>query len=111
VQSLLDLVGGDTTGLQALIRSFLDESPRLVASMRTAVDEGDCELLRRGAHTLKSSARDFGASQLSALCQVLEATAKKGSLEGAAELLVQIEAEYPAVSQALRQLDPGGSHA
>ena len=111
VQSLLDLVGGDPKGLQALIRSFLDESPRLVAGMRAALDEGDCELLRRGAHTLKSSARDFGASQLSALCQVLEAAAKKGSLEGAAELLAQIEAEYPAVSQALHQLDPGGSHA
>ena len=58
----------------------------------------------QSAHTLKSNARNFGATELATLCQEVENCAKNGELEGAEELLAQIEAEYDTVRIALETL-------
>ena len=65
------------------------------------VAEQQPEALRRAAHTLKSNARNFGATTLGELCQELESQAKHGELEGAEDLLERIEQEYKQVRTAL----------
>ncbi len=97
IDKLLELVGGDRNGLVELIDSFLNDLAVLLKDLRHAVSTEDTELLRRAAHTLKSSSRDFGAIRLSELCQQLEAKAKAEVLNGAAELVQQVEAEYERV--------------
>jgi CheY-like chemotaxis protein/HPt (histidine-containing phosphotransfer) domain-containing protein len=108
VQALLRLVGDDQSGLRALIRSFLDETPPLLTNLREAVRVGDKEHFRRAAHTLKSSSLDFGAVRLSELGQQLEILGKIGRLEGAMPLLLQTEAEYERVKEALNKIEKGG---
>jgi HPt (histidine-containing phosphotransfer) domain-containing protein len=65
------------------------------------------ELLRRAAHTLKSSARDFGAVRLSQLSRQLEVMGQEKTLTGAAELVAQAEAAYEPVKAALEELLKG----
>jgi len=104
IDNLLKIVGGDQDGLGELIRSFLEETPPLLLDLRHSLENSDAELLRRTAHTLKSSARDFGAIRLSQLSQQLEKIAKENALTGAAELVAQTEAEYEPVKAALEKM-------
>jgi len=60
--------------------------------------------LRQTAHTFKSVARNFGALHLGELNQQLEVKGKAGTLDGAAELVAQVEVEYEPVKAALRIL-------
>ena len=99
--ALLEVVGGEPAYLVELIDSFLEEAPALLTSLRQALEGGDAAELRLAAHTIKSSSYDFGATTLAELCQELENMGKAGTLDGAAELVTQAEAEYGKVRVAL----------
>ncbi len=64
--------------LPRLIHDFLEQGPRLIAEAEKGVRERDADSLRRAAHTLKSNARNFGATALADLCQEAENAAKEG---------------------------------
>lgn len=76
LDQLQELIGGDQDSLFELINTFLDEGKGIVADMQRSLVEKDLELLRRSAHSLKSSAQDFGAVKLSELCASLESASK-----------------------------------
>ncbi len=100
-------MAGDAEFFKELITSFLTTSPPLVTELHQALDQEDASKLKRAAHTLKSGSADFGALTLSGFCKELEMMAKAGTLEGAAELIAQIEAEYERVKVALEALYAG----
>ncbi len=106
--TLLETTGGDPAFLAELIDSYVEDTPRLLAAIRRAVDAGDGESLHRAAHTLKSNSATFGALTLAALCRDLEGQGKTGMLDGAAERVAQVEAEYAKVRQALEETRPAG---
>jgi len=92
---LLDLIGGDPEDLDELLEDFRSAAPELTAQIGAAADCGDLDALRIAAHTLKSNARDFGALQLSALCEALELECRNGVVPDApakAAAIVQAEA-------------------
>jgi HPt (histidine-containing phosphotransfer) domain-containing protein len=101
LEMLLEVIGGEQELLDELIASFLEEAPPLLTKMREAQDNGDGAGLRMAAHTLKSSANDFGASEFARLCQELEDLAHDVNLEQSAVLVGQIEKEYAHVQNAL----------
>ena len=77
---------------------------KLQETARQAFEQNQIEDLRRAAHTLKSNAKNFGATALAELCQELENRAKDGELEGAEELLAQIGTEYETAKAELEIL-------
>jgi HPt (histidine-containing phosphotransfer) domain-containing protein len=85
-----------------LKQSFFDEAPKLVASLRKAEDENDAQLARRAAHTLKASARDFGATRLSEICKNLEDKAQNNDISDLKRQTDEIENEYNLAHNALR---------
>jgi HPt (histidine-containing phosphotransfer) domain-containing protein len=80
IDELLDSVGGDRAFLAELVDEFLADAPRQLESLRSAIASGDSETARRAAHTLKSTARTFGALALASACQDAEAAAAAGEL-------------------------------
>ena len=86
---------------QELLETFLTEAPKLVSSLRLALERGDADELRRAAHTLKSNAATFGATALFELSRELEVLAEAKSLERARGLVARAEAEYGRVRSAL----------
>jgi CheY-like chemotaxis protein len=90
--------------LAELAATFLAEAPTLIATLRGARVAGDVQELRRGAHTLKANARTFGAGELAGACQRLETLAAAGVLNGAAELVERIAAEYGRAAAALETI-------
>lgn len=94
LSGLLDVIGGDKAALEMLIESFLDETPKLIVSLRDGLAQTDAILVRRAAHTLKSSARDFGAVRLSEICRELENAAQEGDISGIEVQLPVIDAQF-----------------
>ena len=101
LQTLSDLIGNDREALGALTDSFFTESPQLIDDLGTAAENGDAVLARRAAHTLKSSARDFGAKRLAHICEDIEACAIEGEIEGLGDRVPGIRDQFAKVSKAI----------
>ncbi len=86
-----------------LIDVFLDEAPKMLRNMHAAVVSGDLELFRRNAHSLKSNAAAFGATELAALAKEMETLARSGSLDVESRLAA-LEAAYQQAALALQEL-------
>jgi len=67
--------------INELIDAFLDDTPDMIRNMYTALDKKDIESFRRNAHSLKSNANTFGATELGALAKELEFMARENNLE------------------------------
>jgi HPt (histidine-containing phosphotransfer) domain-containing protein len=97
-------VGGEFPYLVELIDSFLEDAPQLLADLERFVEAGDAAGASRVAHSLKSNGADLGATAFADLCKDLEAQGRTGSLEGAAEMVARIVAEYEHVAAALASM-------
>ena len=102
LQNLRDL--GGVEFLTEVVDVFLADAPALMASLRSSLERGDTEELRRAAHTLKSNGSTLGAVAFAKLCHTVEQHARDGVLDGVSELVVQIEQEFPALQEALAAL-------
>lgn len=102
IDMLLDLIGGNPAMFSELVESFRAEAPRLFADLEAGARE-DAGRLRIAAHTIKSSAGDFGATTLADQCAELERMGTTGELDGALDLAIAATAEWDAVEQALLQ--------
>ena len=67
--------------INELIDAFLDDAPNMIQNMYIALDTKDVESFRRNAHSLKSNANTFGATELGALAKELEMMGKENNLE------------------------------
>jgi CheY-like chemotaxis protein len=101
----LDGDGGDGI-LGKLIDLFIDNSPQVLAEARSALAAAATPQLARAAHTLKGSCANFGAERMRGACARLEQLAKQGKIEGAAELLAEVEREFNYVRLALERERP-----
>ncbi len=80
----LETVGGDRELLREIVAAFVEEAPQLLQQLRHATTIGDAETLHRAAHTLKSSFRYLGASQLYDQALALENMGRTGQVAAAA---------------------------
>jgi CheY-like chemotaxis protein len=92
---------GGPAALHGVIMTFLDATPRLLATLRNAAAAGDPPGVRRAAHTLKASSAMLGAGALSARGEALERLSRAGDVQGAPADVAAIEVLYGAVSRAL----------
>jgi HPt (histidine-containing phosphotransfer) domain-containing protein len=78
-EALKQMSGADF--MNELIDAFLEDAPQMIQNMRAALDTNDSESFRRNAHSLKSNAYTFGATELGALARELESLGKENNLE------------------------------
>jgi signal transduction histidine kinase/CheY-like chemotaxis protein/HAMP domain-containing protein/HPt (histidine-containing phosphotransfer) domain-containing protein len=95
--------------LPTLVERFYQDADRLLAQARRAFEEGRVEDLRRASHSLKSTSATFGAMALSAAARELEALAREGGLDGAADRIDWAAAEFIRAKNALEAMrdEPG----
>jgi PAS domain S-box-containing protein len=97
--------------LERVIRIYLEDSLRLLEELRDARNKGDAALMKRQAHSLKSSSANVGAMRLSQLCRELERLEPDQAAGRTQGILSQIETEYRQVRSELAQelrTGPGG---
>ncbi len=100
-EELKQMSGADF--INELIDAFLDDAPNMIQNMKTAIDTKDVESFRRNAHSLKSNAYTFGATELGALARELELMGKENNLDVGNRLEVLQEA-FRKVVEALKGL-------
>ncbi len=94
-------VQGDQDLLRSLVATFLEESPRLMSSLRKAVAEAAAQGMLQSAHTLKGSLQYLGAERAFRLAFRLEMMAREGKLQEAEETLAALEVEMARVTTVL----------
>lgn len=63
--------------LLRVVELFKTESPKAIATMKEGLAEGDLQVVRNAAHTMKSSSAYVGAQMLSERCRDLERAARE----------------------------------
>ncbi len=94
-------VGGSTQDLRDILDLMQQQCPQLLADIHRSINEGDAQLLRRSAHTLKSSAGYFGAEAVVTAARELEQMGRESSLAQAQATLVVLESEAAKLMTAL----------
>ncbi|MCY7355246.1 MAG: response regulator [Lysobacter sp.] len=88
-------------GVGHIIATYLDNTPRLIAQMKTAAEVPDLPLLRELAHSLKSSSANLGAEALSEAAKRIELEARQETLERPAAAVAVVIAEFDRVRPVL----------
>jgi two-component system sensor histidine kinase/response regulator len=102
-ETLLARAGGSHEVLREIIGLFLEDSPKLLEDIRTALANGDAQAVYRAAHTLKGSAGNFDAHDTVAILQRLEARAREGNLESARTVFASLEVQAKVLLASLAQ--------
>lgn len=89
--------------ISELIDAFLEDAPTILANLELAVADRDVESFRRNAHSIKSNASTFGATELAGLARELEAMAREGDFEVGSRLEALNDA-YGRVAAELKEL-------
>jgi len=90
--------------INELIDTFLEDSPKLIEEMESALKTNNVDSFRRAAHSLKSNAATFGASELFALAKELEMLGKENKLNETGDRLRALEEAYESVRKELSEL-------
>jgi HPt (histidine-containing phosphotransfer) domain-containing protein len=98
IQNLRD--EGDNL-LHDLVEMFIGEVPGQLDALQAALANNDAGATRLIAHTLKGTGGNFGAARMLELARAIEEKGCKGSLDGAAALLVMLRDECVRVREAL----------
>lgn len=93
--------------LEKIIELFLTDTPQQLEELHKALMEQDVDTVRSISHSLKSSCASLGAIHLPPLLKQLETNARGNSLEGASELLSQIEEGFRKTILPLQSVEGG----
>jgi histidine phosphotransfer protein HptB len=96
-KQLQDAAGADF--VRDLVATFLEEAPRMLKDLHSALDARDKDKYRRAAHSLKSNSLTFGALTLAAIAREHELAGVEG-----APPLAALEAEYGRAAKRLGEL-------
>jgi PAS domain S-box-containing protein len=97
----LKRVDGDRELLREVANLFFEDTPRLLAEVRNAIQRGDGKALERSAHTLKGSVGNFGARTAFEAAFSLEQMGRNGDFARASEVFIQLDRQVTLLIPAL----------
>ena len=87
IDKLMEQCGGNKTVVQAVLAEFVEQTPKDMASMNKAIEDGDLAQASRVAHSLKGTSGVLGATRLHALCADMEMACRADDAPKVGELL------------------------
>jgi urea ABC transporter urea binding protein len=102
LQYLKTLVEEDDALLVEIIASYLEDAPDRILAIAQALTQNNPTALHKSAHALRSLSASIGAVRLAQLSGTLEELGRAKTLENAASLFTEIQAEYKQVAIALQ---------
>ncbi|MFY0529151.1 Hpt domain-containing protein [Archangium gephyra] len=95
LEKLSVLQDADSPTLVAdMARGYLERTPQRLVRMRELLATGNASQLAHEAHGLATSSGMFGMMRVRQHCKALENLARESGLQGAGELLAQVEQAY-----------------
>ena len=89
----LNKIGGPAFVIK-MIDLFLEEIPERLSAARKGEQAADLHAVAEAAHSMKSSAYNFGAENLARLAQKIEGMARSNNCENLPELLDDLDQTY-----------------
>jgi CheY-like chemotaxis protein/HPt (histidine-containing phosphotransfer) domain-containing protein len=93
---------GQPNLLAELLDLFREDTPVRLAALRAALESGNADGMREGAHALKGSCASLGLRHLQELCATLERQGHEGALSEAHSTLAAVDAELERLRPWLR---------
>jgi len=93
-ESALDIYDGDKEFMMEVLSGFLEEAAGQIETIRKAITDGNAEVLRNEAHSIKGGAAILTANDLSGVAFELENIGRSGIVEGSPEVLERLEKEF-----------------
>jgi HPt (histidine-containing phosphotransfer) domain-containing protein len=81
LNELMAMVGDDAEFMDELVDTYLNETPDLLAQIRSALGNGSATEVVRPAHTLKGSSASIGAREVEGLSRTIEEAARADAAE------------------------------
>jgi CheY-like chemotaxis protein len=101
---------GDEQLAAEILGVFLGDCPQRLIAIKAAVDARDAERIRMSTHALKGAAGNIAATRLFDAARTLERLGAENRLEAAVAAWRQLSIEAAQVLDAIRQLEPAGTH-
>jgi PAS domain S-box-containing protein len=91
IQRAVDEFEGDKEVLGEVLDGFLDKVRAQFGTIRQALSDGDAEVVRKEAHSIRGGAANLAADDLSEIALELEAMGRSGDLEEGYEVVGRLE--------------------
>ncbi|SMF47007.1 Hpt domain-containing protein [Pseudobacteriovorax antillogorgiicola] len=102
LQSIKDLADGDDEFFSELTDLFFERAPLLLGEMQSSLSEADAGKFERSSHALKGTSGNLGAMKMMKICEELETMGRNNSLDGAQDLLDELQQIYPLTEKELK---------
>jgi two-component system sensor histidine kinase/response regulator len=99
----LDRMGGDRSLLVEMARFYLEDTPGLLDTLRTSLQEQKAEEATRAAHSLKGLSANFDAHAAVQAALAVETASRSGDLARASALFADLQGHLNEVSEILRR--------
>lgn len=97
----------DPSFLSSVLGQYLEDLPRHVETIHSAIEQEDSQGLLKAAHALKGSSHNVGALPLSEVCLILETLGREGRVTEAKEVWPRFLYERQRTEEAMRwELQP-----
>jgi len=97
LEAALQHCAGDRDLLRIVVKTFFDQAPHLIQSLRQGVQSGDWDMVTRLAHNLKGSGGTFGAEQVRLTAVELQRAAELGDNDRMSVLVDNLEHQIAAL--------------
>ena len=89
----------DMDFVKETLGGFLKNVKRQIEIMRTAIQEGTAEVVRKEAHSIKGGSANICADDLSQVALEMENLGKSGSVDKGQEILLRLEKEFDRLNR------------
>ena len=96
-------IDGDVELLKEVIEIFLEDTPRLLSDLYTAIERNDLVAAERAAHTLKGAAANISACRLYAVSQEAQQVVKNKDREALDHMINIFEDNFKQLERELRR--------
>ncbi len=97
--AILERLREHVGNITPVVGIFLRSLERRITELEQAIQHNDAEAINKVAHTIKGSSSQFGAEELTHLCQLAENMGKSGNLQQMDRIFTQIVGATEKVKQ------------
>jgi len=98
---LLERIGGNRDFYEEILRSFIEDTERLLSELKGYLESGEREKAERHAHSIKGAAANIGATPLSRASLRVEKAARERRMGAAEKLFSDMNREFDRLREVL----------
>lgn len=100
----LKRMGNDLQLFEEMVGFLRDDSPRWLAKLHAALDEGNCDGVRHAAHTLRGQVSNFGAHRAILAAGAVEAAARERRTSDLTSAVDELDTAYDELLGAIDEV-------